>query len=113
MSKLRFTILGGAAVLALSLTVALPAQAETRNFAGVSREGNGYTTTKTRAFWDQSLIGKYPTGSPSDSRTFGPNHTGAIEVHNNYTTYKRTTNAIVNTPVALEYYLSAAHKCDN
>jgi hypothetical protein len=116
MNKTKSAALAGlsfAAVLTFTLAGAIPAQAESRNLLGVNCQGAGYTTTKTAAFYDYSKIGKYPSGDPSDLATFGPNEARVIQVHNNWTTYPRTTNAIVSTDIATDFYISAAHLCDN
>jgi hypothetical protein len=107
------TVAAAIAAVALSLTGALPAAAEVRNFPGVNCQGSGYTTAKTTAFWDYSSIGSYPSGSPADTASFGPNTSRAIQVHNNWTNYHRTSNAVIWTDINTDWYMSAAHLCDN
>jgi len=103
-------IAGGLAVACVFVSVA-PAEAETRFFPGVSCEGNGYTTTRTVANYDTSTIWKY--GSTATDNQLFQNFTGVYQVHTNYSSFQRTSQARVYTGNDYDFYTSAKHLCDN
>lgn len=112
MKLARQSALAGALAVAAVVLVAAPAHAEYRSYPGVNCEGYGYTTARTAAQWDQSSIGKY-SSSAYDYQQWGPNYSGTVQVHNNFTSYHRTSVAVIQTTTQAEYYVSASHACDN
>ncbi len=103
----------GASVMVLLVGIS-PAAAEYRGFPGVNCGGYAYTTARTSATWDYHAQTNYYNSSQSDTYQFGPNYSGAVQTHNNWSSIRRTSSAYVYTvPDWTNYVIgSPRHSCD-
>lgn len=116
MKKQTATTSAVLAAAALVLLVGVsPAAAEYRGFPGVNCQGHAYTTARTSAMWDYHAQTNYSNTSQSDTYQFGPNYSGAVQTHNNWSSYRRTSSAFMYTlPEPSSYAIgSPRHTCDN